>query len=54
MSDVYHTDVLDEVVRQLGDNLFDELFTHLSTTASLPVELINEDADLIGFPSPAE
>jgi hypothetical protein len=47
-------DVLDEVIRQLGDNLHNELFACLATTASLPAESINEDVDLVGFPSPAE
>jgi hypothetical protein len=47
-------DILDEVVRQLGDNLLDELFAHLATTASLLAESIDEDVDLAGFPSPAK
>jgi hypothetical protein len=54
MSDVWHTDVLDKVVCQLGDDLLDELFTCLATIALLPKELINEDADPAGFPSLAE
>jgi hypothetical protein len=53
-SDVRHTDVLDEVVRQLGNDLLGELFARLSTTASLPDELADGDADLAGFPSSAE
>jgi hypothetical protein len=50
---VRHTDVLDEIIRQLGDNL-NELFACLATTALLPAELINKDTDLVGFLSPAE
>jgi hypothetical protein len=53
-SDIQHTDVLDKVVCQLGDDLLDELFACLATTASLPVESINEDANPVGFLSPAE
>jgi hypothetical protein len=53
-SDIWHTDVLDEVVRQLGDNLLNELFARLATTASLPAESTDEDADPTGFPSLAE
>jgi hypothetical protein len=54
MSDIWHSDILDKVVHQLGDNLLDKLFAHLSTTTSLSSELINEDADAMGFPSAAE
>jgi hypothetical protein len=52
--DIWHMDVLDKVIRQLGDDLRDELFTRLSTTASLLAELIDRDMDPTGFPSPAE
>jgi hypothetical protein len=38
----------------LAIDLLDKLFTCFSTTASLPAELINEDADPMGFLSPAE
>jgi hypothetical protein len=44
----------DKVVCQLGDDVLDELFAHLATTASLLAESINEDADLVGFLSPAQ
>jgi hypothetical protein len=54
MSDIRHTDVLNEVVRQLGEDLLNELFAYLATTASLPTESADEDADPAGFPSPAE
>jgi hypothetical protein len=30
-SDIRHTDVLDKVIRQLGDDLLDELFARLAT-----------------------
>jgi hypothetical protein len=54
-SDVRHTDVLDEVVRQLGDDLLDELFVRLSTSASLPAESVDRDEmDPTGFPHSAE
>jgi hypothetical protein len=53
-SDVQHTDILDEVVRQLGDNLLGKLFARVATTASLPDKSGNEDADPAGFPTPAE
>jgi hypothetical protein len=54
-SDIRHADVLDEVVRQLGDNLLDELFAQLSTSASLPAELADRDEmKPAGFPRPAE
>jgi hypothetical protein len=53
-SDVWHTDVLDEVVHQLGDNLLDKLFACLAATALLLAESIDEDGDPVGFPSPAE
>jgi hypothetical protein len=52
-SDVQHTDILDEVVRRLGDNLLDELFTRLATSASLPAKSADEDVDP-GFPPLAE
>jgi hypothetical protein len=52
-SDVWHTDVLDEVICQLGDDLLDELFAHLATSASLPAESADEDTDP-GFPPSAE
>jgi hypothetical protein len=48
--DVRHTDVLDEVVRQLGNDLLDELFAGVATTASLPDESGNDNADPAGFP----
>jgi hypothetical protein len=48
-SDVRHTDVLNEVVRQLGDNLLDELFARLTTSASLPAESADENTDPAGF-----
>ncbi|KAJ7746085.1 hypothetical protein B0H14DRAFT_3514389 [Mycena olivaceomarginata] len=49
-SDVRHTDVLDEVVRQLGDDLLNELFARLSTSASLPAESVDGDeTDPAGF-----
>jgi hypothetical protein len=48
-------DVLDEVVRQLGDDRLDELFAQLSTSASLPAESVDGDEmELAGFPRPAE
>ncbi|KAJ7851839.1 hypothetical protein B0H14DRAFT_3451154 [Mycena olivaceomarginata] len=53
-SDVWHTDILDEVVCQRGDDLLDELFACLATATSLLAELIDEDTDPVGFPSPAE
>jgi hypothetical protein len=53
-SDVRHADVLDEVVRQLGDDLLEELFAWLATTASLPDESAGEDTDPAGFPPSAE
>jgi hypothetical protein len=54
-SDVRHTDILDEDVRQLGDDLLDELFAWLSTSASLPAKLADGDEmELAGFPRPAE
>jgi hypothetical protein len=54
-SDVRHADVLDEVVRQLGDDLLDELFARLSTSASLPAESADGDEmEPAGFPRPAE
>jgi hypothetical protein len=54
-ADVWHTDVLDEVVRQLRDDLLDELFARLSTSASLPAELVDGDEmEPAGFPCPAE
>jgi hypothetical protein len=50
-SDIRHTDVLDEVIRQLGDDLLDELFACLSRSASLPAESVDGDeTDLVGFP----
>jgi hypothetical protein len=55
LADVRHTDVLDEVVRQLGDDLLDELFAWLSTSASLPAESVDGDEmEPAGFPRPAE
>jgi hypothetical protein len=53
-SDVWHADVLDEVICQLGDDLLDELFTRLATSTSLPAESADEDADPMGFLSSAE
>jgi hypothetical protein len=54
-SDVQHADVLNEVVRQLGDDLLDKLFARLSTSASLPAELVDGDEmEPVGFPCPAE
>jgi hypothetical protein len=53
-SDIWHRDVLDEVIHQLGDNILNELFNRLATTTSLPVESTDEDADPTGFPSPAK
>jgi hypothetical protein len=54
-SDVRHADVLDEVVRQLGDDLLEELFARLSTSASLPAESVDgEEMEPVGFPRPAE
>jgi hypothetical protein len=50
-----HADVLDEVVRQLGDDLLEELFTRLSTSTSLPAESVDGDEmEPAGFPRPAE
>jgi hypothetical protein len=49
MSDVRHTDILDEVVRQLRDDLLDELSARLATSTSLA----DEDTDS-GFPPLAE
>jgi hypothetical protein len=54
VSNVRHMDVLDEVVRQLGDDLLDELFARLATSVSLPAELADGDTDPAGFPSLAE
>jgi hypothetical protein len=53
-SDVRHTDVLDEIVRQLGDDLLGELFARVATIASLPDESADEDVDPAGFPTSAE
>jgi hypothetical protein len=54
-TDVQHTDVLDEVVRQLGDDLLDELFAWLSTSASLPAKSVDGDEmKSAGFPRLAE
>jgi hypothetical protein len=54
-SDVWHADILDEVVRQLGDDLLNELFARLSTSASLPAESADGDEmEPAGFPRPAE
>ncbi|KAJ7787038.1 hypothetical protein B0H14DRAFT_3505998 [Mycena olivaceomarginata] len=54
-SDVRHTAVLDEVVRQLGDDLLDELFARLSTSASHPAESVDGgETDPAGFPHSAE
>jgi len=53
-SDVRHADILDEVVRQLGDDLLGELFARLSTTAGLPAEPDAGDAEPEGFPDLAE
>jgi hypothetical protein len=48
-------DILNEVVRQLGDDLLDELFTRLSTSASLPAESVDGDEmEPVGFPRLAE
>jgi hypothetical protein len=48
-------DVLDEVVHQLGDDLLDELFARLSTSASLLAESVDGDEmDPAGFPHSAE
>jgi hypothetical protein len=47
-------DILDEVIRQLGDDLLDKLFAHLSTTALLPAELDDREMEPAGFPSLAE
>jgi hypothetical protein len=45
-------DVLDEVVRQLADNLLDELFAQLSTSASLLAESADGDEmEPAGFPA---
>jgi hypothetical protein len=54
MSDVWHMDVLNKVVRQLEDDLLDELFPCLVTSASLPAESADKDADPAGFPFSAE
>jgi hypothetical protein len=53
-SDIRHTDILNKVVRQLGDDLLDELFAHLSTSTSLPAESADEDTDPAGFHPMAE
>jgi hypothetical protein len=53
-SDIGHADILDEVVRQLGDDLLKELFARLTTTTSLPDESAGEDTDPAGFPLLAE
>jgi hypothetical protein len=48
-------DHLNKNIWQYSDDLLEELIAHLSTTASLPaIWLIDEDADPMGFPSPAE
>jgi hypothetical protein len=48
-------DVLDEVVRQLRDDLLNQLFARLSTSASLSVELVDgNEMDPVGFPNSAE
>jgi hypothetical protein len=44
-SDIRHTDVLDEVVRQLGDDLLDKLFARLSTSASLPAKSVDGESE---------
>jgi hypothetical protein len=54
-ADVRHTDILGKVVRQLGDNLLNELFARLSTSASLPAESVDRDEmEPAGFPRLAE
>jgi hypothetical protein len=54
-ADIWHTDVLDEVVHQLGDDLLNKLFAWLSTSASLPAESMDGDEmEPAGFPHPAE
>jgi hypothetical protein len=51
-SNVWHVDVLDEVVRQLGNDLLDELFARLSTSASLLAESADGDGmEPAGFPA---
>jgi hypothetical protein len=54
MADVQHTNILDNVVHQLGDDLLNELFTCLATAASLPAESIDEDVGPAGFLSLAK
>jgi hypothetical protein len=55
MSDVRHTDVLDEVVCQLGDDLLEELLARLSTSTSLPAESVDRDeTKTAGVPHSAE
>jgi hypothetical protein len=54
MSDIQHMDILDEVVCQLGNDLLDELFACLSTTALLLTESINKETNLVGILSPAK
>jgi hypothetical protein len=54
-SDVQHMDILNEVVCQLGDDLLDELFARISTSASLPAESVDGDeTEPAGFPHSAE
>jgi hypothetical protein len=54
-SDIRHADVLDKVIRQLGDDLLDELFARLSTSASLPAKSADGDEmEPAGFPCLAE
>jgi hypothetical protein len=54
-SDIQHADVLDEVVCQLGDDLLEELFAWLTTTASLQDESAGEtQTRRVFLPRPSE
>jgi hypothetical protein len=54
-SDIWYTDVLNKVVHQLRDDLLDELFAPLSTSALLPAKSVDGDeTDQTGFSHSAE
>jgi hypothetical protein len=54
-SNIRHAGILDEVVRQLGDDLLDKLFAQLSSSALLPAESVDRDEmEPAGFPHLAE
>jgi hypothetical protein len=49
-ADVQHTNFLDKVICQLGNDFLGELFACLSTTTSLLAEPIDKETDPAGFP----